>query len=339
MADWLLLLLVLVASVILTGVVRGDALRRSLMDIPNARSSHQAPIPRGGGLSIVSAFLLAMVGLFVSGRVPTDPFIALSGSGVLVAGIGYWDDHVHIPAQWRILVHLVAAVWAVEWLGGIEPIPFGSQPLPPGWIGNAGAIFFLLWLLNLFNFMDGIDGIAASEVVFAASSAAGLLLLVNPDQAPSALWLMLLAAAALGFLLWNWPPARIFMGDIGSGFLGMMLGVFALFTSTQAGLNVWVWLILLGVFIVDATLTLLRRISAGKRWYEAHCSHAYQRLARQWQSHKKVTMAAWFVNVLWLLPLAVCAALRPQIGVLCVTVAYTPLLIVAYRLGAGQADR
>ena len=338
MSDWLLLLLVLGASFGLTGVVRADALRRGLMDSPNARSSHQSPVPRGGGLSIISAFLLAMLGLFYSGRVPTDLFIALSGSAVLVAGIGYWDDHGHVPAPWRILVHLVAAVWAVAWLGGIALMAFGSQLLTLGWISAVAAVILLMWFLNLFNFMDGIDGIAASEVVFSASSAAGLLL-VNPGEAPSALWLMLLAAAALGFLPWNWPPARIFMGDIGSGFLGMTLGVLALFTSTQAGLSVWIWLILLGVFIVDATFTLLRRISRGQRWYEAHCSHTYQRLARQWQSHKKVTLAAWFVNVLWLLPLAICAALRPQIGALCLVIAYTPLLIVAYRLGAGQADR
>lgn len=339
MADWLLLILVLAASTILTGAVRGYAVKRSLIDIPNARSSHRTPTPRGGGLGLAAAFLLAMLGLFYSDRVPADLFIALSGSGLLIAGIGYWDDHGHIPAQWRILVHLVAAVWAVTWLGGIGPVPFGSLWLPLGWIGDVMAVFFLVWLLNLFNFMDGIDGIAASEAVFAASSAAGLLLLTTPDQAPAVSWLALLAAAALGFLLWNWPPARIFMGDVGSGFLGMMLGLFALYTSTQARLNIWVWLILLGLFIVDATWTLLRRMSAGERWHEAHCSHAYQRLARAWQSHKKVTLAAWSVNLLWLLPLALLAATRPQIGVLCLVVAYMPLLLLAYLLGAGRAEQ
>lgn len=338
MADWLLLILVLAASTILTGAVRGYALKRNLIDIPNARSSHDTPTPRGGGLGLAAAFLLAMLGLFYSDRVPTELFTALSGSGMLIAGIGYWDDHNHIPAQWRILVHLAASAWAVVWLGGLGPIPFGSQLLTLGWVGDAAAIFFLTWLLNLFNFMDGIDGIAASEAVFAASSAAGLQLLVDPDQAPAALWLALLAAAALGFLLWNWPPAGIFMGDVGSGFLGMMLGVFMLYTSMQAGLNVWVWLILLGLFIVDATWTLLRRMSAGERWYEAHCSHAYQRLARTWQSHKKVTLTAWLVNLLWLLPLALLAAMRPQIGFLCLAVAYMPLLLLAYRLAAGRAD-
>ncbi len=339
MADWVLSILVLAASSALTGVMCDYAVKRSLIDIPNARSSHDAPTPRGGGLGFVAAFLLAMLGLFYSDRVPDDLFTALSGSGLLIAGIGYWDDHNHVPAQWRILVHLVAAVWAVTWLGGLGPIPFGSLWLPLGWIGDVIAVFSLVWLLNLFNFMDGIDGIAASEAVFATSSAAGLLLLVDPDQAPAALWLLLLAAAALGFLLWNWPPARIFMGDVGSGFLGMMLGMFALYTSMQAGLNVWVWLILLGLFIVDATWTLLRRMSAGERWHEAHCSHAYQRLARAWQSHKKVTLAAWLVNVLWLLPLALLATLWPQKGALCLAVAYMPLLVLAHRLGAGRTDR
>jgi glycosyltransferase WbpL len=339
MADWLLLILVLAASTILTGAVRSYAVKRSLIDVPNARSSHDVPTPRGGGLGLAAAFLLGVLGLFYSDRVPTDLFIALSGSGLLIAGIGYWDDHNHIPAQWRILVHLTAAAWVVAWLGGLGPIPFGSHLLTLGWVGDAAAIFFLTWLLNLFNFMDGIDGIAASEAVFAASSAAGLLLLVDSSQALEALWLVLLGASAMGFLLWNWPPAKIFMGDVGSGFLGMMLGVFMLYTSMHAGLNIWAWLILLGLFIVDATWTLLRRMTSGECWYEAHCSHAYQRLARQWQSHKKVTLAAWLVNLLWLLPLALIAALRPQNGALCLAVAYLPLLILAYRLGAGQAGR
>jgi len=339
MADWLLLILVLAASTLLTGAVRGYAIKRSLIDIPNARSSHHTPTPRGGGLGLVAAFLLAMLGLFHGDRVPDNLFAALAGSGLLIAGIGYWDDHGHIPAQWRLLVHLAAAVWAVTRLGGIGPVPFGSLSLPLGWIGNVMAVFFLVWLLNLFNFMDGIDGIAASEAVFAASSAAGLLLLVDPDRAPAALWLLLLAAAALGFLLWNWPPARIFMGDVGSGFLGMMLGLFAFYTSAETGLNIWVWLILLGLFIVDATWTLLRRVAAGERWHEAHCSHAYQRLTRRWQSHKRVTVATWLVNLLWLLPLALLAAERPQIGALCLVVAYIPLLFLAYRLGAGRAER
>ena len=339
MADWLLLLLALAASTILTGAVRSYAVKRSLIDIPNARSSHHTPTPRGGGLGLVAVFLLMMFGLFWFNRVPDDLFIALAGSGLLIAGIGYWDDHRHIPAQWRILVHLLAAVWVVAWLGGIGSVPFGSLWLPLGWIGDVLTVFFLVWLLNLFNFMDGIDGIAASEAVFAASSAAGLLLLVDPGRAPAALWLLLLAAAVLGFLLWNWPPARIFMGDVGSGFLGMMLGLLALYTSDERGLNLWVWLILLGLFIVDATWTLLRRVAAGERWHEAHCSHAYQRLARRWQSHKNVTLAAWSVNLLWLLPLALLAAKRPQIGVFCLVVAYLPLLFLAYRMGAGRAER
>ncbi len=331
----LFIALVFILSAGLTALVRRDALNRSLIDIPNQRSSHQLPTPRGGGLAVVVAFLAGIIAFAWFGTVPGDLFIALLGSGSMVAVSGYWDDHGHIPARWRIAVHSAAALWSVGWLGGLSPIPLIGFNWLPGWFGYPLAVILLVWLLNLFNFMDGIDGFAAAETLFVALAAGGLLLAVG--QPTVAAMLTLFAAAVSGFLLWNWPPAKIFMGDVGSGFLGITFGTFLLATLSS-GLNLWAWLILMALFIVDATVTLLRRMVAGERWYEAHCTHAYQHLARRWQSHRRVTVRLCMVNLLWLLPLAVAALRWPSVALLFALIAYAPLVIMVWRLGAGRTD-
>ena len=201
----------------------------------------------------------------------------------------------------RLAVHLCAALWAVCWLGGLPPLRVGSHVIQLGWAGYPVAVLALTWILNLFNFMDGIDGIAGSEAAFVAGAAAFLTLCLGGSAGVAAVALAL-AGACLGFLLWNWPPAKIFMGDVGSGYLGYVIGVLALAAGREDPTALWVWLILGGVFFVDATVTLIRRVLRGDRVYEAHRSHAYQWLARRWQSHESVTITTTAVNVLWLLP-------------------------------------
>jgi len=195
----------------------------------------------------------------------------------------------------------------------------------------------LVWLINLFNFMDGIDGIAAIEAVCVLS---GCVLLLWFQGAPlqTLAWPMLLAVTVVGFLLWNWPPASIFMGDVGSGFLGYVLGCFLVDTAVAGLIPVWSWLILLGVFVVDATVTLVRRALSGARWYEAHRSHAYQHAAQKWKSHRKVSLAVLGINLVWLLPLAWLAALIPEHGWLIMVVALAPLVAAALWLGAGNEE-
>src|SRR5207253_813322 len=154
----------------------------------------------------------------------------------------------------------------------------------------------LLWLLNLFNFMDGIDGIAAGEAVFVSLSVAAAALASGSGD--RSVWLaFIVAGAALGFLRWNWPPARIFMGDVGSGFLGFMLGSLSIIAHQKWRVPVSVPLILLGVFVADATTTLLCRIFRGEKWYASHRSHAYQRLSQRFGAHGPVTFLVMLVNV------------------------------------------
>lgn len=311
--------------------------RRRLLDLPNARSSHQVPTPRGGGLGIVAAFSLAVAGLYLQGRIPLSFALALAGA-LPVAAIGFLDDHGHVPARWRLLVQIAAAGWSLYWLGGIDSLAFSAIDIHLGGFGTLLGGLFIVWLLNLFNFMDGIDGIAGVEVIFVAASAAllGVLVPGGAGAPGSAAVLGALAAAAAGFLVWNWPPARIFMGDVGSGFVGFLIGVLALWTLTGRGLSLVVWLILAGVFFVDATITLLRRMASGQRWYEAHRSHAYQHAAARWASHCRVTLGVLALDLLWLLPLAAAAAAWPRAEWAFLALAYGPLVALALRLDAGK---
>ncbi|EGW53868.1 MraY family glycosyltransferase [Candidatus Endoriftia persephonae] len=333
--HWLIPLLVFLGSLQLTGLMHRYALRRGLMDIPNARSSHLVPTPRGGGLAFVSSLMLAVLGSYLMGGWASlggrELALALWGGGLLIALLGFWDDHGHIPARWRLAGHLLVAGGALVLLG----VP-GSLGLPE-WLAYPLFLIGIVWLLNLFNFMDGIDGIAGSE---ALSVTGGAMLLIGWLGMDSVLsdWLGVAAAATAGFLLWNWPPAKIFMGDVGSGFLGYLLAIFALQSANIGLLPIWSWLILLGVFIVDATLTLARRFLAGEAWYSAHRSHAYQILSRRWRSHRRATLGVLVINLVWLLPLAALAAARPALGVVLTLLAYLPLILLGLKIGAGRPE-
>jgi Fuc2NAc and GlcNAc transferase len=325
----------LLAAALGTYAMRGYALRR-LLDLPNDRSSHQVPTPRGGGLAIVAAFALAAVQMHGLGLIPFDWLMALAGA-LPVAAIGFWDDHGHVPARWRLVAQFAAAGWSLWWLGGVPALDLVGHRYALGGLGVPLGLLFIAWVLNLFNFMDGIDGIAGTEAITVALSAAGLAWLAPEQARPgSGEAALALAAATLGFLLWNWPPAKIFMGDVGSGCVGFLLGLLAVRMAASGELSLAVWLILLGVFMADATFTLTRRMATGQRWHQAHRSHAYQRAARRWGSHRRVTLAVLAINLLWLLPLAYAAARWPALEAAFLAIAYAPLLGLATGLGAGQ---
>ncbi|GGM03148.1 glycosyl transferase [Pseudomonas asuensis] len=323
----------IVAALLGTAVLRRYALSRQIMDVPNARSSHTVPTPRGGGLAIVLVFLLALLVFERSDLISAGELIGLLGSGLFVALIGFVDDHQHVPARWRILGHIVAAFWGAFWLNGLPPLDLGFLYLTPGLLAQAIAVLYLVWLLNLYNFMDGIDGIAGAEAVCVTFSGV-LLYVLSGNQ--DVVWLpALLGCTVLGFLFWNMPPARIFMGDVGSGFLGIILGLMSIQAGWAKPELFWSWLILLGIFIVDATWTLFRRLFRGDRIYEAHRSHAYQWASRYFASHRVVTLSVIAINILWLLPCAFLVTLGYVSGLLGLTIAYIPLLILAISFKAG----
>jgi Fuc2NAc and GlcNAc transferase len=333
--GWFIPVIVAV-SLSLTWVLRRYALSRSLMDIPNARSSHSIPTPRGGGVAIVLAFTLAMLMLFVAGLMTSREVLAIAGAGSLIAIIGFMDDHGHIAARWRLVGHFAAAAGLLWCFGGLPVIEIFGHAYDLGWLGHILAAFYLVWLLNLYNFMDGIDGIASVEAICVCL---GACLLYWVSGAADLIWApLLLAAAVAGFLFWNFPPAKIFMGDAGSGFLGIVLGGLSIQAAWVSADLLWGWLILLGVFIVDATFTLFRRLIRGDKVYEAHRSHAYQYASRLFGSHLKVTVVVSLINLLWLLPIALGIVLLDLNASFGLILAYAPLVALAIRFRAGELE-
>ncbi len=325
-----------VLSWILVGLTRKAALGVGMMDVPNARSSHRSPTPRGGGLAIVVATSIA--GLVEARGEHGSPLTASAWmlSGGLVALAGLIDDYRGLSPLIRLGIHLTAAGLLLVALGGFPPVllPHGAVDLGGfGWLIGAMAI---VWSINLFNFMDGIDGLAASQATFVALAAVTLQA-GNGLAGSQQITLLALAGSSAGFLLWNFPPARIFMGDVGSGFIGFAVAAAALLASAHGPTTIWTWLVLDGVFVADATTTLLVRLVRGQRVHEAHASHIYQRLGRRWGSHRPVTTFYFALNLTWSLPWAIATVKFPTAGPALAASALLPLLIAAWAGGAGAA--
>lgn len=328
----LLMLGVFVLAATLTGLMRRYALSVKLLDLPNERSSHQVPTPSGGGVAIVAAFM-AGLGAAVDVadyRLPWAIPIAVLG----VAVVGYVDDRRHIPAGWRLLSHFVLAGLAL-WSIGIPKLDWLGHSVDLGLLGGILAILYLVWMLNLYNFMDGIDGIAGVEALTAGVGAVAVWLVLGNGTIGDEISVGLVAAAAAGFLVWNFPPAKIFMGDAGSGFLGLIFGILSLRAALLEPSMFWCWLVLLGTFIVDATITLLRRLLRKEKAFRAHRDHAYQHASRELGAHRPVTLAVGAINLVWLLPWALAIASGTIDGPVALAVAYLPLVALALRFRAG----
>ena len=263
------------------------ARQEAILDIPNERSSHTLPTPRGGGVIFVALFLaVILLCPFIFPR-EASLWLALSGGGLAVAAVGWSDDRKTLPAWKRLGVHSIAVLWALYHLGGMPSLSLGFATLPLGYIGHVLAFIGGVWMVNLYNFMDGIDGLAAGEAVLAASTGAFL-----TKGTPVSFALFALAASVLGFLIWNWSPAKVFMGDAGSGFLGFAFFCFALYTENTNTVPLLTWAVLVSVFAVDATLTLIMRARQRKRLSEAHRDHLYQQFIKAGFRHSSVTIIA-----------------------------------------------
>jgi len=327
--------LFIVAALLTAGVLRrSNQLGR--VDIPNERSSHSTPTPRGGGLSFVLTSLIGILAYGLASNQSSRPLWGVIAAGLLVATIGFLDDRgITVHAGQRLVFHAVAAITGLWFVGWLDPIIVFGAEIDLSIVGNVLAIVYIVWLLNLFNFMDGIDGIAAIQAISACVGVAALSysqdLSLHSTVPP-----ILLAGAVLGFLIFNFPPAKIFMGDIGSGFLGIVVALMSLISTKEDANFFWVWVIMLGVFIVDATFTLVRRLARGERPHVAHRSHAYQHLAIRFGAHRTVTMGVLFINAVWLFPIAYLVATKQVDGTIGAISAYVPLVIIAITAGAGK---
>lgn len=322
-------------SWLLTGAVRRIALHHNVLDIPTARSLHTIPTPRGGGLSIVLVFLTAVIVLFRIGAVTSQETVGLL-AGCAVAIVGGWDDRVSLPIRIRLPIHFLSAATAFFSVLTLQPKPLLSMNSTESILVVVVILISLVWLINLTNFMDGIDGLAGTECLTVAGICCALSILSHGMGAMGLLYAAL-AAAAQGFLLWNWHPARIFMGDVGSGFLGYCFGVLMLIGGIHHTITPAVPIILLGVFIVDATYTLVNRILHKEAWYAPHRSHAYQHLAGR-IGHARTTAMVAACNLLWLGPWAAIVQWHPKFALPCLLAAWTPLVVVAHFLGAGDSS-
>jgi Fuc2NAc and GlcNAc transferase len=305
-----------VAAFLFTVWLRALVRRMNMVDVPNDRSSHSVPTPRGGGLSISVCVLGTALAIYVTNPAPVA--VALLAGGIPVMVIGWIDDWRGLPHWLRGAVYLAASAAVVYPLGGV------SLPLLPAPIANIIAILGVAWLTNLYNFMDGTDAIAAVEGISAAGFAA--VLFVLGDAPIPALICTVLAAACAGFLPWNWPPAKIFMGDVGSCVIGFTFGVLAIAGAQGGQLPLAASFVLLALFVMDATLTLLRRVIAGEKWYSPHRSHAYQLLVQSGMSHRRLALSVLAVNCLLLGPLAVWSVIHPQ---------WLPSVALVVALGTG----
>ncbi len=310
------------------------ALRFSWLAHPNQRSSHVKPTPTLGGLGIVLTCIIYLIYLH-TGHGIAAPATAMLAAGVLLGLSGLIDDLRDLGRLIRLVIQLAAASVIVWWL-------------PDGWHPALMPVLVvgLVWHTNLYNFMDGIDGIAGVQCLVFCTGAQVIGGGIG-GWAGDMLWL--LNAAVLGFLLFNWPPARIFMGDVGSGFLGVVLGGLALNLATTGDVPLVASIVLLAGFWFDATYTLLVRVLTGQPFTQAHRSHLYQRLSDRY-GHRGTTAGFVLFAALWLLPLAFVAAkcaASPMTGAdntvtatflawLCVPVAVLPLAVLARRFRAGE---
>lgn len=308
----------------LTGLICRYAKIFHLVAVADERSSHAENTATGGGLALASSFLLILWVGFNKHLLSFDLSVALIGGGCVLAIVGFWDDIKPLPIRFRMMVHACTALWAIYWLGGLPSLSVGNWQLSLGHVGPIMTFLFMLWFINLYNFMDGIDGLAGIQATTVTISCA---LIALSNRQTNEIWLYTaLTFMILGFLCWNWPKARIFMGDAGSGFLGYLFAVLILQNSQSSPPTFWIFTILLGVFLIDATLTLLRRILTGEPFYQPHRTHSYQLLAQHWQSHQKVTLLVAIINLVWLLPWALVANAYSSYSFLIAVIALLPIL-------------
>src|SRR5476649_1072794 len=333
--------IVFIFSFFLTWLLRIYALKNNVIDIPNQRSSHSAPTPRGGGVALVISFLIGLFVLFIINTIALEQLLSLFIAGVIIAVVGFLDDHGHIAARWRLLMHFIAAATGLYFLGKFPVIDLFGFEFSAGLIGMLFGLVYLAWMLNLYNFMDGINGLASIEAMTFSLSSCLLLLNTVSGESEHGLFsiLIILGFSSFGFMLWNFPKAKIFMGDAGSWFLGMVIGLIVLHLAMVNSSMFMAELCLLGVFIVDATVTLLRRLIAGKKAYQAHASPTYQIMARKFGSHKLVTCSVLVINLIWLTPIALLIAKGSLSGVIGVFIGWVPLCLVAFFGGAGVKDK
>lgn len=326
----------LLVSAALTHYLSSERSRLRILDHPNERSLHHVPVQRTGGLAILAGFTAALLVIALSGQYPAGLTLPLFGA-LLVAVISFVDDRHGVGAAPRFAVHGLATVLVLFGGLALRSLELGAWNLAwPGPLGLGFSLLFLVWMTNLYNFMDGMDGFSGGMGVMGFGFL-GLFGWLGGD-AGYALVCWSAALACAGFLAFNFPPARIFMGDIGASTLGFLAAVLIFFADGRGLFPFWAGVLVFSPFIVDATVTLLRRLLAGEKVWQAHRSHYYQRLVRLGWGHRKTVLAEYLVmlaaGVSALVLLQARASIWPVLGLAFWAVAYAVLAMVVARLEA-----
>ncbi len=330
MNHWITLtILSAAASFFLTHLVI-ICLGKRLIDIPGHRSSHSQPTPRGGGLAIAASLAITCAYILVCepNQAPDFLLIALA---VAMAMLGLIDDFINLKIKWRLLVQLFLASMGAYYFLHDTNWPLLHMALIGGLLVGA-----LTWSTNLYNFMDGINGIATLQAI-STCLAMGTILFSLGIETETATLLVILGCACAGFLYWNFPNAKIFMGDSGSLFLGFIFGLLAAKTSITSFEIATAWLVVMATFICDASYTLCVRLLSGQKFYLPHRSHSYQKLAMVLGSHTKASLLVFAVNIFWLFPIAFLTASTFMHPILALSLAYFPLIAISIILKAGKA--
>lgn len=278
----------LISSFLVTFFIKNYAIKKSLLADVNERSSHSVPTPHGGGIAISIVWFIGLFYLYYIKEIPLELFYALL-IGSVISTVSFFDDIYELSAKLRLIVQSLVAISGLISIGGLNSLDFGLFSIENQIITNLFAFFLIIWFINLYNFLDGINGYAGAEAAFL--SIAGFLIFSGNH-------FLVLAVSVLGFLFWNYNKAKIFMGDVGSTLLGYNFAIFTLYYANQESSNLWIWIILFSLYWFDATITLIRRKLNGEKLSQAHKKHAYQRLTQAGWSHFKVVNYSIGVNIL-----------------------------------------
>jgi Fuc2NAc and GlcNAc transferase len=282
-------------AVVVTWAVKNYAQRAGIVDSPNERSSHSMDTPRGGGVGIVLPMLIALIIMLLSGSHERHMLMVLLFAVILLAIVGWLDDRYELHFGLRIMAQILIGVVVLSVIGSFDYLEIAGYTIPLAFVAPVITLLWFLWMTNLYNFMDGIDGIAAGQGAVAGCFL-GIWFTIHDDHV-MALFSYVIMAASSGFLVWNWAPARVFMGDVGSLTLGGVFALMALVANKLHQIPFGAFVLLFGVFLADATVTLITRILQGKIFWQAHREHLYQRAVIAGWSHAQVTTTIIIISV------------------------------------------
>ena len=304
---------------------------------PNFRSLHSKVVPRGGGLALAAATVAACVAAYGAGLLQWCQLLVYGVGGVVVTLMGAADDRLDLKARYRMPFQCLSAAWVCYSFGGLAPLDMGFGFVDWGLAGHVALIVALVWFYNLYNFIDGIDGMASTATIFICTTM-GVVLWMRGQPALAGV-LGILGFASAGFLVFNLPPAKMFLGDAGSSLIGYILSAVVVESLWSGPANLWSWLIVGCCYFADTTLTMLVRLLKVPGWYRPHRSHAYQNLARVWNSHRRVLLLVMAINFLWLLPLLVVSLHFASWAIGLTVLAYIPIAIICLKYGPLYANK